>query len=121
MLNDNLSIAMPALINKFNHESYRANVFNNISAPFFEIYPETYKIVLHVDAQVLDCENTGAPNHRFTGEIFLNTRLYELLYELPCERKRRTGQSNYLVKWSPYSRITRKDANNSTVNYLQVA
>ena len=70
MLNDNLSIAMPALVNKFKNDSDRANVLNNISAPFFEIDPDTYKIVLNVDAQFLDCENTGATNHRFTGEIF---------------------------------------------------
>ena len=101
MLNDNLSSAMPALINQFTNQSDRVHVLNNISAPFFEIDPETYKIVLNVDAQFLDCENTGATNHRFTGDICLNTRLYELLYGSPCIRKSRTSLENYLVEWSP--------------------
>ena len=68
----------------------------NLKTPFFEIDPDTYKIVLNVDAQFLDCESTGATNHRFTREI-LNTRLYELLCGLPSMRKYMTGYLNYLV------------------------
>ena len=68
MLNDSLSIAMPALINKFQNLSDRANLLKKISAPFFEIDPDTYKIVSNVDTRFLDCEITSATNHRFTGE-----------------------------------------------------
>ena len=71
---------------------------------------DTYKVILNVDTQFLDCENTGATNHRFTGEVCLNTRLYEVLYGLPCIRKSRIGLENHLVEWSPYSRTTRKGA-----------
>ena len=87
MLNTNLLVAMNSLTKLFAvGSSDRVNAMQNYQPPFFEIDPDTYKIALNIDARFITSINTTAGDsfgHTFASEIFLNNRLYELLYGLP--------------------------------------
>jgi len=105
MLNENLQIAITELAKLFTNASDR-NYFS-FQKLFFEMDPDSYKISFNIEDGFTYHANIQTGN-TFKGEIYLNTRLYELLYGLPCRRMNRSGSLNYLVEWDPYSVRQRK-------------
>ena len=78
-------------------------ILDSTYCPFFEFDYDTCKLVLNVDQNYLT-------SSKMAGEVYFNTRFYELLSTLHCDRISRTGFKNYRLHPSTINTRTVKDA-----------
>ena len=62
------------------------------SAPYFEYDYDKCRLVLNVDQAFARGTHD---NGTYIGSVYFNTRFYELLSGLPCNRQSRDGDLNY--------------------------
>ena len=74
------------------------------TAPFFELDTNTNRLVINVDALFVK-STIGS----YTGNIYINTRLYEMLSGLNCTLVTTSGDANYLVNTNSYNPKSYKD------------
>ena len=79
--------------------------------PFFEFDSDKYRLVLNIDQSFVDGKT---PNGKFDGLLYFNTRFYELVSGLACDRVSRVGDGNYLFTPDPKSTRSLKDEGGTT-------
>ena len=93
-----------------NNHNKRSTILDSTYCPFFEFDYDTCKLVLNVDQNYLT--NLG-------GEVYFNTRFYELLSTLHCDKISRTGIKNYRLHSSTINTRTVKDSAGATYTMYQ--
>ena len=83
----------------------------NAYVPFFEFDSDKYRLVLNIDQSFVD---GNTPNGKFDGLLYFNTRFFELVSGLACDRVSRVGDGNYLFTPDPKSTRSLKDEGGTT-------
>jgi len=87
-------------------------ILDSTYCPFFEFDYDTCKLVLNVDQNYFN-------STKMKGEVYFNTRFYELLSTLHCDRISRTGFKNYRLHTSTINTRTVKDSAGTTYTMYQ--
>ena len=93
MFNDGLQLAWKALPTQIPAlEMDLATRLKNTIAPYFEYDYDKCRLLLNVDQSFA---RGNHDNGMYMGSLFFNTRFYELLSGLACNRQSRDGDLNY--------------------------
>ena len=83
----------------------------NAYVPLFEFDSDKYRLILNIDQSFVDGKT---PNGKFDGLLYFNTRFFELVSGLACDRVSRAGDGNYLFTPDLKSTRSLKDEGGTT-------